>query len=95
MAAQQIPSIGRIVHYVLPEGHRKGEHRPAIIVKVWDEHPTLESVIQLQVFLDGTNDVSAGTSYLRWATSVKHAEAHLHELGTYHYEEEITLPASD
>jgi len=47
-----IPSIGRIVHYILPDGPSKGEHRPAIIVRVWGE-PTEVSSVQLQVFADG------------------------------------------
>jgi len=46
---------GRIVHYVLDEG----EHRPAIVVKVWrkaDGTPPDNGVCNLQVFTDGTND---------------------------------------
>jgi hypothetical protein len=45
---------GRIVHYVL----QSGEHRPAIIVRVWNdpyENPT--GMCNLVVFTDGTNDV--------------------------------------
>ena len=62
------PSIGRIVHYVLPDGTYPGEHRPAIIVRTWS--PT---TVQLQVFVDGTNDYDdyAGTI---WATSVSQDE---------------------
>jgi hypothetical protein len=52
-------SIGRLVHFVLPNG----EHRPAIVVRVWpDEFPnnTEEKTgVNLQVFLDGTNDNEA------------------------------------
>ncbi|MDT7040867.1 hypothetical protein [Candidatus Nitronereus thalassa] len=50
---EQIPEVGRIVRYVLPEGRNKGQHRPAIIVKVWDA-PT--SMVNLDVFMDGLND---------------------------------------
>jgi hypothetical protein len=78
---------GRIVHYVLPAGFRyKGEHRPAIVVKVWpysagaDQYP----LIQLQVFLDGAND---GREFrdnsLYWATSVHYSEEK--EPGTWHW----------
>ncbi len=49
-----IPSIGRIVHFVLPSG----EHRPAIIVRIWDLVPTERSCVQLQVFVDGSNDAA-------------------------------------
>ena len=31
---KQTPSVGRIVHYVLPEGPSIGEHKAAIIVHV-------------------------------------------------------------
>jgi hypothetical protein len=46
---------GRIVHYVL----MNGEHRPAIIVKVWDvaNMPPENGCSNLQVFMDyGEND---------------------------------------
>jgi hypothetical protein len=46
---QQKPSIGRIVHYTLPNG----EIRPATIVRVWN---TETGGVNLQVHLDGTND---------------------------------------
>ena len=47
-----IPSLGRIVHYVFSNG----DHRPAIIVRIFDENPTERSYVQLQVFVDGSND---------------------------------------
>jgi hypothetical protein len=62
-----IPSVGRTVHYVLNEGPSKGEHRPAVIVRVWDKEPTEKSVVQLQVFTDGSND---GFENVIWRTSV-------------------------
>lgn len=40
---------GRMVHYVMPNG----QHRPAIIVKVWGE----TGLSNLQVITDGSNDV--------------------------------------
>lgn len=40
---------GRIVHFVM----NNGEHRPAIIVKVWNKET---GVSNLQVFTDGSND---------------------------------------
>jgi hypothetical protein len=71
-----IPSIGRIVHFVLPSG----QHRPAIIVRVWGEKPTEDSLVNLQVFSDGTNDKLKGTE---WRTSVHQAEANK-KPGTWH-----------
>ena len=44
---------GRIVHYVLDGGPNKGQHRPAIIVKVWNQN---SGVCNLQAFYDGKND---------------------------------------
>lgn len=45
---------GRIVHYVLSNG----EHRPAIVVKVWGS-AACDGYINLQVFTDGANDIDA------------------------------------
>ncbi len=50
---------GSIVHYVLNEGKNAGEHRPAIVVKVWrtsDGKVPENGCSQLQVFLDKGND---------------------------------------
>lgn len=46
---------GRIVHYVLPDGM----HRAAIIVHVWDVSGGCPGYVNLQVFTDGANDLSA------------------------------------
>jgi len=40
---------GRIVHYVMPNG----QHRPAIVVKVWNP----SGMSNLQVITDGPNDL--------------------------------------
>lgn len=46
------PTVGRFVHYRLPEGHnRAGEIRPAAVVKVWG--PTC---VNLHVLVDPAND---------------------------------------
>lgn len=83
------PSIGRIVHFVLPNG----QHRPAIIVRVFEEPPTPASVANLQVFLDGSNDAPArepGASDLLWRTSV-HQDAETMKPGTWHTPELIPV----
>lgn len=61
---------GRIVHYVL----ENGEHRPAIVVKVWDK---VSGVSNLQVFTDSSNDepVTGHAGNIMWKTSVPYAEA--------------------
>ncbi len=88
-----IPSIGRIVHYVLPSGHHNaGEHRPAIIVRVWDQKPNEQSCVQLQVFMDGSNDSpderGEEVGSVVWRTSVgQDPEGKLP--GTFHEPERI------
>lgn len=75
---------GRIVHYVLPDGVSKGEHRPAIIVKVWNQET---GCCNLSVFQDWSNDKAAptgdGASGVFWATSRLYSETA--EPGTWHW----------
>jgi len=84
---------GRIVHYVLPDGNSKGDHRPAIIVRVF-ESMRESGTVNLLVFTDCLNDVdprdSQTASYgsgVTWATSVHYSE----EKGprTWHWIERI------
>jgi hypothetical protein len=63
---------GRVVHFVLPDGPHKGEHRPAFVVKVWDR---ATGYVNLQVFMDGTNDGPEYASGISWQTSVLYDEA--------------------
>ena len=72
----QVPSIGRIVHYVLDNGRYPGEHRPAIIVKVTEDE-THETRVQLQVFTDSTGDFDRnqpGAGGLLWREGVRYDE---------------------
>jgi hypothetical protein len=64
----QKPTVGRIVHFTLDHGPNAGQARPAMVVRVWND-----TCVQLQVFMDGTNDGPEYTSGLRWCTSVHHA----------------------
>lgn len=83
---------GRIVHFVMPNG----EHRPAIVVKVWSKE---SGVSNLQVFTDGHNDARFGEippeqwgtdsirqveSGLWWRTSVLFDDQEK-KPGTYHW----------
>jgi len=43
---------GRIVHFVL----QSGDHRPAIIVNAWGNQGGDSGMVNMVVFLDGTND---------------------------------------
>lgn len=94
VASGQIPSPGRIVHYVLPDGNYPGEHRPAIIVKVWndkDGNPQPDSLVNLQVFTDSVNDfitAHPGGSGIMWRTSV-HNDEDEKALGTFHWPERV------
>ena len=74
------PTIGRIVHYTLPEGRSKGDVRPAIIVHVWG--PEHDSSVQLQVFTDESND---GLPGVVWKTSVALSTTGESEFGRYHW----------
>ncbi len=75
---------GRIVHYVLPSGPSQGEHRPAVIVKVWNPQT---GCCNLQVFTDGSNDGEEYAAGYYWATSrVHHAGS---ATGTWHFIERV------
>jgi hypothetical protein len=76
-----IPSIGRTVHFVLPSG----EHRPAVIVRVFDPSPSENSRVNLQVFTDATND---GLDSIVWRTSVAQ-DAEQMKPSTWHFPEPI------
>lgn len=89
VASGQIPSVSRIVHYVLPDGQHPGEHRPAIIVKVWGDQP--DSMVNLQVFTDSVNDFVTshpGGSGIMWRTSV-HRDEDTKAPGSYHFPERV------
>lgn len=80
---------GRIVHYVLPEdaGPSAGQHRPAIVVKVWrvlpEGTPPPNGTSDLQVFTDGENDQLPD---MMWKTSVEYDEHG--GPGTWHWPEQ-------
>jgi hypothetical protein len=64
-----------MVHYVVPAGPGEGQHRPAVIVKVWDQETGL---VNLDVFTDGGNDDFLPWAERRdpvlWVTSVSYSE---------------------
>lgn len=82
-------TVGTTVLYVLgtqgPGNSRSGEIRPAMVVRVWEgQEPPL---VQLQVFLDGTNDDPIDGAALTWRTSVRYSADH--EPGTWHLPAEV------
>lgn len=85
-------TAGRIVHYVLPGGYGyPGEHRPAVVVKVWGDPPGEPYPIQLAVFIDGSNDVPGADRnnppMVQWVTSVTFDETEK-KPGTWHWIEQ-------
>ena len=76
---------GRMVHFVLPDGNNTGEHRPAIVVKVWrngsNDLPG-NGHSNLQVFTDSLNDGTQYAGGLVWRTSVPYDETK--KPGTWH-----------
>ena len=51
------PNQGRMVRYVLSAGKGAGQSRPAMVVRDWSEKGN--GCVNLQVFLDGSNDSGA------------------------------------
>lgn len=81
---------GRMVHFVMPDG----QHRPAIVVLVWHVSGACPGYVNLQVFTDGTNDLSSQGKLhpddvdriafgIWWRTSVCYSEGK--EPGTWHW----------
>lgn len=76
------PSLGRMVHYVLKDGcPNAGDHRPAIIVRVWPD------TVNLQVFFDGdgTPHLNDGQLNTLWKCSVPYSAEP--KPGTWHWPE--------
>lgn len=78
---KQVPSIGRVVHYVRDNGH----HRPAVIVRVWDE---TKGLVNLQVFNDGDGSTSNDKApNVEWVCSRFHSDDPTP--GTWHWPEYV------
>ena len=54
---------GRMCHFVMPDG----QHRPAVVVRVWGNPEHCEGYVNLQVFTDGKND---GAENVEWQPSI-------------------------
>ena len=79
----KVPSLGRIVHYVLESGPGAGDHRPAIIVRVWSE-----TTVNLQVITDSGPDANSNDQkpQVMWKTSISQDEEN--KMGhTWHWPE--------
>jgi hypothetical protein len=94
------PTVGRIVHYVLDSGRSAGDHRPAIIVRVWGEDQVAAGTlpesalgtVQLQVFTDSSEDGKFNDELpqVMWKTSVMHDESG--QRGSWHWPERVEPP---
>lgn len=80
MIGGQFMGIGRMVHFVMPDG----KHRPATVVEDWGGGLH----VNLQVFTDGTND-GADTPLTLWETSVEYSESP--QPRTWHWPERVGL----
>jgi len=90
MALAQHPSVGRIVHYVLPShSARAGEIRPAIITQVWTDldHASSPGMCNLTVFRDQSNDFAEPGYGPVWAGSVIYSADNAP--GTWHWPERV------
>lgn len=87
-----IPTIGRSVHYVLPDGVKnKGHHRAATISQVWTEEATEKTQVQLYVIPDGVNDGENGPYYVRNASQ----DSEEMKPGTWHEPERAKIPGKE
>ncbi len=83
---------GRIVHFVLNSGRHAGEHRPAMVVKVWRQNdgnggtmPPANGCSNLQVFTDSDKDSKCNDELppVMWTTSATYDETG--KPGTWHW----------
>jgi hypothetical protein len=85
----KIPSVVKLIHYVLDAGPNQGQCRPAIVIRSWGDNP--DSLINIQVFVDGSNDYFVHQEekpLVIWRTSVHHDESSKVS-GTWHWPEYI------
>jgi hypothetical protein len=68
--SEQVPSVGRVVHYVLDEGPYKGEHRPATIVRVWGTDANASVNLQVLTDSDAEGRYNDCLSPVLWRTTV-------------------------
>lgn len=83
---------GLIVHYILNEGPNAGQHRPAIVVRIWRTTDVkgrialpINGCCQLQVFTDSPVNFNSNDCLRQmfWATSVVNDEIEKRP-GTWH-----------
>ncbi len=80
-AAGPKPTIGRIVHYVLPAGPRAGQSRPGMVVNV---NP--DGTVNLQVFTDSATG-REGDYYHPTFHQAEVKRGGTHDGGTWHWSE--------
>lgn len=89
-----IPSLGRTVHYILPEASRhKGQHRAAVITQVWvdpGKAPDDNTPVHLHVYNDTLNDPGASFHIAPNVTQ----DPHCKQPGSWHEPERAVIPAA-
>lgn len=68
---------GKLVHFVLHEGPHEGQHRPALIVRDWNDWDEEPGTCNLQVFTDGPGPEAGYESNdclpaVMWVTSAQY-----------------------
>lgn len=76
---------GRIVHAVIKDRNSEFQHRPAVIVRVWNQET---GTINLQIFTDGLNDGEEYASGIYWGTSYVY-DPNGTGLMTWHWPEKV------
>lgn len=74
-------TVGRIVHYVMPNS----EHRPAIVVKVWNN---INGLVNVRVFTDGENDhfpIGWHSEHPDWVTLIRFDDSPSPANNTWHW----------
>lgn len=85
-----IPSIGRLVHYIIPSGLNQGQRRAALIVDIADEKPTEKSPVTLLVF----NSPSDARGYVSFQPDL-YQDPTAKSVGTWHAPQQQAQPTVD
>ncbi len=84
------PSVGAMVHYILPDGSQRGAHRPAVITHLWSkDHPIHPGLSDLCVFKAKNDDfIAPGAVVMVTAVSFRESTVEKPDApGTWHWPE--------
>lgn len=89
-ANQKEPSVGAMVHFILPDGPQRGAHRPAVITHLWSkDHPIHPGLSDLCVFKAKNDDfIATGPAVMVTAVSFRESTVEKPDApGTWHWPE--------